>query len=294
MAAVGRGALRNTGRSAQGYMRLARNRDKIEQMRNRCAFLGVKEALNCLAAPAIEFDKLETENARTAAIEDATDGTNVRTAVRRARKLDHEARFSLSEPLKPLEGTYRIICADPPWQYQLNQSTGVADNHYTSLSDKQLCEFRPSGGRLVKELADKDAVLFLWVTSPMLIRCAAVIEAWGFEYKASFVWDKVRHNVGYYNSVRHELLLICTRGSCTPDTGKLIDSVQSIERSDKHSEKPQEFYNIIDAMYDHGRKLELFSRKPRQGWDADGNESDASNRFWRRHEQRYQVWQRDP
>lgn len=86
---------------------------------------------------------------------------------------------------------------------------------------------------------------------------------------------------GHYNSVRHELLLICTRGSCTPDTGKLLNSVVEIERSNKHSEKPQEFYNIINAMYDHGRKLELFSRKPRIGWDSDGNESDghASNRL---------------
>jgi Protein of unknown function (DUF3102) len=105
-----------TPRSAQGYIRLARNRDKIELMRNGCAFLGVKEALNCLAAPAIAFDAIESEEARTAAIEDATNGTNVRTAVRRARKLDHEVRYSRSEPLKPLEGTYRIILADPPWQ----------------------------------------------------------------------------------------------------------------------------------------------------------------------------------
>jgi N6-adenosine-specific RNA methylase IME4 len=30
-------------------------------------------------------------------------------------------------------------------------------------------------------------------------------------------------------------------------------------------------------MYDHGRKLELFSRKARLGWDSDGNESHASN-----------------
>ena len=106
----------------------------------------------------------------------------------------------------------------------------------------------------------------------MLERSFPIIEAWGFEYKTFFVWDKVKHNVGYYNSVRAELLLICTRGSCTPDTGKLIDSVQTIERSNKHSEKPEEFYNIIEAMYDHGRKLELFSRKARPGWDVDGNE----------------------
>jgi N6-adenosine-specific RNA methylase IME4 len=141
------------------------------------------------------------------------------------------------------------------------------------LNDIELCNYRPGdGGRTVKELADKDAVLFLWVTAPMLKRAFPIIEAWGFEYKSLFVWDKIRHNVGFYNSVRAELLLICTRGSCTPDTGKLIDSVQSIERSNKHSEKPHEFYDI-EAMYDHGRKLELFARKNRPGWDSDGNES---------------------
>ena len=51
--------------------------------------------------------------------------------------------------------------------------------------------------------------------------------------------------------------MICTRGSCLPDTDKLIDSVQTIERSDKHSEKPQEFYTLIESMYTYGRKLEL-------------------------------------
>jgi N6-adenosine-specific RNA methylase IME4 len=109
----------------------------------------------------------------------------------------------------------------------------------------------------------------------MLIRCAAIIEAWGFEYKASFIWDKVRHVMGHYNSVRHEFLLICTRGSCKPDVPKLLDSVQSIERSGKHSEKPHEFYNIIETLYDHGRKLELFSRTPRAGWESEGNESET-------------------
>ena len=46
----------------------------------------------------------------------------------------------------------------------------------------------------------------------MLERSFPIIKAWGFEYKTFFVWDKVKHNVGYYNSVRAELLLVCTRG----------------------------------------------------------------------------------
>jgi hypothetical protein len=82
----------------------------------------------------------------------------------------------------------------------------------------------------VKEWVENDAVLFLWVTSPILAEAFQIVTAWGFEYKASFVWDKIKHNMGHYNSVRHELLLICTRGSCQPDKQQLFDSVQSIER----------------------------------------------------------------
>jgi N6-adenosine-specific RNA methylase IME4 len=126
---------------------------------------------------------------------------------------------------KPLQGTYRIILADPPWLYHCKQVNAAedhygAEDYYDCSTDKQLCEYRlGDGSRTVKELADKDAVLFMWVTTPMLERWFPIIEAWGFEYKTHFVWDKIKHNMGHYNSVRHELLLICTRGSCQPDTG---------------------------------------------------------------------------
>jgi N6-adenosine-specific RNA methylase IME4 len=60
--------------------------------------------------------------------------------------------------------------------------------------------------------------------------------------------------------VRHEKLYICTRGSCQPDVPKLFDSVQEIERTNKHSEKPQEFRQIIDTLYPSGPRIELFQR----------------------------------
>ena len=221
------------------------------------------------------------EDARRKAIKAIKSGTDVRTAVRDAKKEGYNARIAGSK-LKPLEGTYRIIYADPPWKYHgLNQADeyGHAERHYECLDDKQLCDYHPGdGNKTVKELTDDNAVLFMWVTSPLLEQCFPIIRAWGFQYKASFVWDKVRHNMGFYNSVRHELLLIATKGSCKPDIPKLVDSVQSIERSAKHSEKPQEFYAIIESMYDHGRKLELFSRSAREGWDSEGDESDHARK----------------
>lgn len=167
-----------------------------------------------------------------------------------------------------IEGKYRIIYADPPWQYndKRDGNTTGAEDHYPTMSIQELCELP------VKELADENAVLFLWVTSPMLEECFEVIKTWGFKYKTSFVWDKVKHNMGHYNSVRHELLLVCTKGSCLPDNNKLFDSVVSIERSDKHSEKPEYFREIIDTLYPYGKRIELFARKKADGWDVWGNQ----------------------
>jgi N6-adenosine-specific RNA methylase IME4 len=165
---------------------------------------------------------------------------------------------------------YRVLYADPPWKYGNSGSGldnyGPAERHYPSMTISELCSLN------VKELTEDNAVLFLWVTSPMWAECWPVIKAWGFEYKAQFVWDKVKHNFGHYNSVRHELLLVCTRGSCTPDVKTLIDSVQVIERSEKHSEKPQEFRDIVEMLYPHGKRLELFARHTVAGWDVWGNE----------------------
>ena len=78
--------------------------------------------------------------------------------------------------------------------------------------------------------------------------------------------------MGHYNSVRHEFLLVCTRGSCVPDENKMFDSVQVIEKTKKHSEKPEEFRKIIDTLYPHGKRIELFARKKVKGWETWGAE----------------------
>ena len=181
-----------------------------------------------------------------------------------ARRL---VKKEMVKEVAPPSGKYRVIYADPPWSYgnKLVDGYGAAENHYPTMTIEELCALP------VKDLAEDNAVLFLWVTSPLLEECFEVIRAWGFKYKASFVWDKLRKNFGYYNGVRHEFLLVCTRGSCTPDVPKLFDSVQSIERTE-HSRKPEEFRQIIDTLYPHGKRIELFARRPAPGWEVWGNE----------------------
>jgi len=165
---------------------------------------------------------------------------------------------------------FRVIYADPAWSYNDKQDTpqlGGASKHYNTMTVNEICNLP------VNEISEKDSVLFLWVTSPLLEDAFAVIKSWGFKYKTSFVWDKVKHNMGHYNSVRHEFLLIATKGSCVPDNKKLYDSVQTIERNDNHSEKPIEFLDIIDDIYNYGNKLEMFCRNiKKEKWYGWGNE----------------------
>jgi N6-adenosine-specific RNA methylase IME4/ParB-like chromosome segregation protein Spo0J len=169
-------------------------------------------------------------------------------------------------------GKYRVIYADPPWSYGNTQPDYHTEqrDHYPVMSLSDICALP------VRDIAEEDAVLFLWVTSPILEEAFEVINAWGFTYKASFVWDKVAHNMGHYNSVRHEFLLVCTRGACTPDVRKLFDSVVTEERT-AHSKKPSAFYEIIETLYPHGARVELFARGAvRNGWAAYGNQADAA------------------
>jgi len=192
-------------------------------------------------------------------------------AMQEKKKRDAHTRIERVEQanteLPPAQRHYRVIYADPPWKYG-NTMPDYFDeqaHHYTLMTVPQICELP------IEALCMDDAVLFLWVTSPILAEAFDVISAWGFTYKASFVWDKIKHNMGHYNSVRHEFLLICTRGSCQPDVQKLFDSVQSIERT-QHSAKPEFFREIIDTIYPHGPRIELFARQCSKGWDHYGNE----------------------
>ena len=181
-----------------------------------------------------------------------------------------EKRGELKEKqLKITEKKYRIIYVDPPWEYDqwLPHKYGDVKKEYRTKTIEEICNMP------IKEITNDDAVLFLWATSPKLELAFKVIKAWGFEYKTSFIWDKIKHNFGYYNSVRHEFLLIAGKGSSTPDSKKLYDSVISIERSKKHSEKPDYFRDMIDELYTCGNRIELFHRgKIKDGWDVFGNE----------------------
>ncbi len=174
-----------------------------------------------------------------------------------------------------IPGMYRVGYADPPWLYGNRPPSGSGQaEHYPGMTIDALCNLR------VKEHFYDDAVLFMWVTAPMLLENPGpreVLEAWGFTPKTGMVWDKVQHNFGNYVSVRHEHLIIATRGSCTPDNPTpMPDSVVTERQLGVHSEKPKVFRDIITKLYATGPYLELFGRTPVAGWTVLGNDA----RLW--------------
>jgi N6-adenosine-specific RNA methylase IME4 len=177
-----------------------------------------------------------------------------------------------------LTGKFRVIYADPPWTYDNNTpwadgSHTPAEDHYEGMTIGQLVALP------VAAHATKDAVLFMWTTNSHLFENPGpreVMEAWGFSYKTNYVWDKVLGRPGHYSYVQHEVLLVGTRGSCTPDVSILQHDHASIfreRRSGKHSEKPAFARQLVQQLYTHGPYLELFGRKRVDGWSVFGNDA---------------------
>ena len=101
------------------------------------------------------------------------------------------------------KGKYRVIYADPPWQYDNVGLGGAAEKHYKTLSLDEICALRDENGRLITDLPGENSVLFLWVTSPFLKEGFTVVDLWGFSYKTNFVWVKDRETYGKLGSNNH-------------------------------------------------------------------------------------------
>ena len=130
----------------------------------------------------------------------------------------------------------------------------------------------------IPKIAAPSAMLFLWATSPCFKEALSVMEAWGFSYRSSMVWVKDGMGLGYYARINHEFLLIGRKGDYpAPEPPVRPSSVISAPKC-RHSEKPLSVYEMLERMYPEARKVELFSRKPRAGWIAWGNEAGEMTR----------------
>lgn len=241
--------------------------------------LGPERALAPSIGHAETVAKMAKRDQRTWLSKARTEGWNVREF--RLEVKAAEKRGTLVDP-GAIKGKHRVWLIDYPWIYNDGMpSTSRASRHYPGLGLTSGLEWA-SG---IERHSTKDAVAFWWVTAPMLYYASEpekgpdpyrLILASGFEPKTGGVWDKVKHGFGNYLSIRHEHLIIATRGSCTPDRPTpMIDSVITERSSEVHSEKPASVAKLIERLYD-GPYIECFARSKRKGWTVWGNQTEKA------------------
>lgn len=169
---------------------------------------------------------------------------------------------------------YNVLLADPPWEYKTSMVSGCKSlDHYPSMSNKELMSMD------IKSMCENECVLYMWATTPNLDAAIDVGRSWGFDYKqVAFVWDKVNPCYGNYTMPQVELVLVFR-----PKKGKLPKrsktNVRQVitEKKREHSRKPEYVQDMLDLMYPTAKKIELFARRTRDGWDAWGNETTKFN-----------------
>jgi len=119
--------------------------------------------------------------------------------------------------------------------------------------------------------AADDCHLWLWVTNPFMRQGFEVLDAWGFEYRTTLTWCKPQIGLGNYLRSATEHVLFATRGSL-PIERRDVPTFFTANRG-RHSEKPDEFYEIAMTC-SPGPRLEMFSRKRRDGFEAWGLEAE--------------------
>lgn len=174
---------------------------------------------------------------------------------------------------------FDVILADPPWSFRVwskdNPWGGTAERHYPTMRTEEIAAL-PVGG-----LAEDNAALFLWAVWPSMPEALEIVDAWGFEYKTcAYLWAKAKPSgfgfwmgMDYYSRANTEPCLLAVRGSMPVTKKDVLALIYSPRR--EHSRKPDEQYGKIERLYPDARKLELFARRPRDGWSVWGNEVES-------------------
>ena len=177
---------------------------------------------------------------------------------------------------------YNIIYADPPYSYRDKRNTPTKNNpngaggaikHYKTMKIDEICDLN------IEKISDKNCMLFLWATSPLLPEAFKVMNSWDFTYKTcGFVWIKTTNDmkriredgIGNYTTQNAEFCLIGLKGKYWRKSTKLKQVVLSPKT--KHSQKPKQVRDKIVELLGDLPRIELFAREKAEGWDVWGNE----------------------
>lgn len=176
---------------------------------------------------------------------------------------------------------YDLIVADPPWQQTKGGKKSVRPQSSGTELDYPVCSLEDikSHLRQASSLCEENSVLFLWTIDKYLFEAQQMAEELGYKLHARMIWNKVTGIPAAF-TVRygHEYLLYMYKGKFTPVDTAARGKVHTVfeERVKRHSQKPEISYQIIQQLYPNQRKLEMYARTERNGFDCWGNEVPVS------------------
>lgn len=167
--------------------------------------------------------------------------------------------------LEPIEGLFDVIVIDPPWPYA-NQEKHDPEGFrgtttYPEMSMEEL--------KAIELPAKDDCVLWLWTTNNFMKEAYELLSAWEFEHKSILTWNKEIMGTGKWlrNITEHCILAIKGKPYWENTTFTTLLS----EKRQKHSEKPEKFYEMVDKIC-AGSRVDYFARRVREGWICYGDE----------------------
>lgn len=177
------------------------------------------------------------------------------------------------------EQKYNIIYSDPPWQQGRGGKKAARPNStgmpvpYTTMTIPEILTVHDT---VTKNLTDINHNVFIWAIDKYLNEAEEIMHLLGYKLHARIIWDKINGPAPAYTlRFSHEYLLwFFKQGNILMPTKEARGAFSTIlrEPSRRHSQKPECAYEMIETMFPTSRKLELFAREERAGWDCWGNE----------------------
>lgn len=174
---------------------------------------------------------------------------------------------------------YNIIYTDPPWQQKKGGKKKVRPNSSGGELDYptlEINEIKKLHEIILNTITEDKHNVFMWTIDKYLIKAQQMMESLGYILHARIVWNKITGVAPAY-TVRFTceyLLWFYKKGKilmpCEETRGKYSTLIE--EKVKKHSQKPQIAYEMIEDMFRNSKKIELFARNYRDGWDCWGNE----------------------
>ena len=172
---------------------------------------------------------------------------------------------------------YSIIYSDPPWPQKKGNLRACRPNQtkdldYETLSLEEIIEIHKTAFTLC---ADKSNI-FMWTIDKYLTATEKFMDDLGFTLHARIIWDKCNGIAPAFTlRFTHEYLLWFYKKGHMLMPDKSVRGVFTTvirEPSTVHSHKPKAAYEMIDKMFPYYKKLELFARNEKAGWDCWGNQ----------------------